>query len=99
MLDYQVDLAVGVRAGERHVQVGLPQVPVVFGDFVLPNRVVTPGVPGKLGDDSMILMRVHLAVAEDQTGIELALDGLERVLDVGRDGGEVALPKVVNDDV
>jgi hypothetical protein len=45
--------------------------------------VITKGVVGELRHRSAILMGVTLPVSQDQSRIEIALGGLEGVLDVG----------------
>jgi hypothetical protein len=55
--------------------------------------VVAQGVPGQLGDQAVVLVGVGAAGDDDQVGVDLALEPLEYLLDLGPGPGEEAVPE------
>src|SRR6266511_1842214 len=79
-----------VQGDEQH---GSAEVALVLGDLVLEDQVVAEGVPGQLGDQAVVLVRVVAARGQDQVRREAALELLEGLLDRGALPGEEAVPE------
>src|SRR5687767_11758559 len=60
--------------------------------------MIAKGVPGKLGDDAMVLMPIFQAVRQDQVWLHLGLDAFEAVLDLRADARKVALTVLLDFD-
>jgi hypothetical protein len=50
---------------QRHEEIGITKVAIVFQNFVLRYKVITEGVVSELGHQSVILMGVALPVCKD----------------------------------
>lgn len=62
----ELDLFLTRLRPEGHKNAGPPQVAVVFWDFVLQNQMVPKRIPGQVGYQPVILMRVIVIVSEDE---------------------------------
>jgi hypothetical protein len=51
---------------ERHEDIRLAQITVIFRDFIFEDQVVTKGVPSQFRDQAVILMRVFTVVSENE---------------------------------
>jgi hypothetical protein len=60
--------------------------------------MIAKGVPGKLGDDAMVLMPIFQAVCQDQIWLHLGLDAFEAVLDLRADARKIALAVLLDFD-
>ena len=63
------DLARQCRCGHGHVDIGLADVAVPLRNLVFEDVMIAERIPGQPADLPMILMRVVLAVGEDEIGI------------------------------
>lgn len=72
-------LSLAERLVEFHEQVRISEVAVVFGNLVLQDYVVTPRIPGKFADQTMILVKIVPIMSEDEirrdAGFELLEEG------------------------
>src|SRR5262245_22753991 len=96
MAQDELDLALCDGARERREDVGLAEVPFVFGDLVLCDQMIAESVPGQLADEAVILVEVFGARGEDQIRLHLGLDLLESILDLRADEREVAFPERID---
>ena len=76
------DLSGNVVGIDRHVEIWSHQVAVPFWYFILPNLMRTKRVPGQFVNHPVILMRVGLAVSQDQIGVHRLQGLLEELLDL-----------------
>src|SRR5258708_22281149 len=69
----QQELHLSLRncAGQRHVEVGDPQVALVFWNLVLEREMVPERVPRQLADHSVVLMIVVPTVAKYEIWVDL----------------------------
>ena len=69
--------------GDGDEDIGLPQVAVVFGDFVFQHEMVAKRVPSEVGQDTMVLVPVFAVVGQHQVRLKLSFDFFKGVLDGG----------------
>ena len=87
-----LDLALRDRARQRHVQVGLAEIALEFRDLVLEHERVPERLPGKLGDDPMILVPVLEPVSDHEVRRDPLAELVEMFLQL-RLVREVAVPE------
>src|SRR5262245_32176665 len=79
-LKQALDLVLAEILCKRHEQIGPPKVAVIFHDLVFENHVVSPGVPGQLRDETVVLMPVVVVVGQDEVRHKARLEILEGFL-------------------
>src|SRR2546422_5147044 len=92
-LDNIPDLALADRLVQLDEGVRGSEVAVVFGDLVLEDQMVAEGVPGQLGNETVILMTVTAVVREHDIGRDLFLQLLEMIFDRFTHMREEAVPE------
>src|SRR2546428_10915395 len=75
----QSDLAIESGGGKRGEEIGRSEVAVIFRDLVLEDQLVTPGVPGELRYEAVVLVPIVAIVSEDEVRGELLFQRLELV--------------------
>src|SRR5581483_4493698 len=91
MLEQAAHLLSGDVLAQRHEEVGVAEVAVIFRHLVLPDQVIAEGAVGELGRNAMVLMKIAAVMRQDERGIDGALQALERVLDLAVLGREKAV--------
>src|SRR6476661_2797944 len=91
-------LGLSLFATKGNEQTRVPQVRVVFWDFILQNEVVPEGVPGQFGYHTMVLMVVPPVMRENNIRFK-ALHALNRGFDLSKLRRKEAIPEGVNNDL
>ena len=92
------DLAFGHGFGERHEEIRLAQVRIIFGNFVFHDEVITESIPGKLAKKPMILMKIMAKVGKDEVGNKGAFEIFEGFFYGRANIGQKAVAKRFDDD-
>src|SRR5215207_434194 len=74
------------------------EVAVVLGNLVLENQVIPKRVPGQLCHQTVVLMKIHPVVRQDEVWSDLAFQPLEKVLDIGAAVRQEAVSEALDDD-
>src|ERR1700730_2615006 len=53
------------RFSQLHKEVGLSQVTIIFWNFVFQNEFASKGIPGQIGDQTMVLVPVVAIMSQD----------------------------------
>jgi len=64
------DLAAANICTQSDVEVRIPKIPIVLGDFVFQDDVVTKGIPCQVGEKPVILVAVVTVVRKDQIRLD-----------------------------
>jgi hypothetical protein len=88
------DLPAKLYLGQSYEKSRIAEVAVVFRNFVLEHEVITEGVVGEFGHQSVVLMSVALPMSQDDRRIEIAFDRLEAILDLGSLKREVPVAEI-----
>src|SRR5688572_11954327 len=94
-----LDLARANFFVEGDKEVRPAEIAVVLGNLVLQDQVAAPRVPGEVTDGAVVLVPVIPIVGEDQIRIDVLLELLEELLDVGSLVREKAVPEIRHDDL
>ena len=92
-IDQRFALSVSAALAQRYVQVRAAQISIPFRNLVFENELVPEGVPGQVGDHSVILVSVVARVSKDDVWTEVPGKALELILDRGELRREVAVTK------
>src|ERR1700731_5422362 len=88
------DLPAKLYLGQWYKKSRIAEVAVVFRNFVLEHEVITEGVVGEFGHQSVVLVSVALPMSQDDRRIEIAFDRLEAILDLGSVKREVPVAEI-----
>jgi hypothetical protein len=78
-----------------HKKVGIPQVAVVLGNLILQNQVVTEGIPGKISQQTVVLVQVLPVVRKDDIGRKTFFNGFKCLLHVGGHLGQKSVTVIL----
>src|SRR6516165_5909570 len=78
---------------ERHEDIGIVEIAVIFRHLIFPNQVIPESAVSDLGSNAMVLMKIGPVMGEDQRWIGGALQPLERLLNLGVLGGKKTVAK------
>lgn len=92
-IDERFALAPRTGLGQGYIEVRLTEISVPFWNLVLENDLVSEGVPGEVGDHSVILMPVVARVSKDDVRTEVPGKPLELILDRGELRREITVTK------
>src|ERR1051325_11315053 len=79
MRPQELGLALRALLGDREEDVARREVAVVLRDLELEDEMVPERVPGQLGGEAVILVRILAGVREDEIGRDFGLQALEDV--------------------
>ena len=94
-----LDFAFAQFPFERNEIVGRAQIAVIFGNFVLQNQMVAPGIPGQIRYGAMVLVPVVPVVREDEVRQNNLFEFLEGFLDFCSFVGKEAVAKALDDNL
>ncbi len=90
----QVDLSLADSFIERKKHVGLAQIAFVLGDLVLPDEMISEGVPGEFSEQAVILMGVVATVGKYEVRLDLRRDAMNEIFNLRPLGWEVSVAEV-----
>jgi hypothetical protein len=64
-LEDMLNLPAAHRLGQLHKKVGLSQITIIFWNFVFQNEFASKGIPGQIGDQTMVLVPIVAIMSQN----------------------------------
>src|SRR5215831_9773523 len=89
----QLNLFLENLPADRHKKVRLPQIPIVLGDLIFENQVITKGIPSHLRKNSVVLVGIATVVGKNDIWRNRSLQFLKDGLHFGNSRRKQPIPK------